>query len=338
MKKDSRPPSIDDVARLAGVSISTVSRVVNRNVPVSSEISERVEAVMRELNYVPRPAARNLATHRTNTIGLLLSDVLGDFFRPLLTGIETVVRENGFDLLISLTGVTRPQDQRLRPFGLHNTDGLLIFAGSLTPEGLTQAHATGLPLVLLHQSPPAGLSIPCVTVENKAASRQLIEHLIVAHQRRRIVLLRGPENNEDARWRERGYREALAAHHIAVDSQLIGAGEFERHQAQAAIERMLAEEVSFDAVFAGDDEAAVGVLATLEAHSVRVPEEVAVVGFDDQRLAVILHPPLTTVRAPTEQVGREAARHLINLIRTGNAEPLTLLPTELVLRRSCGCG
>ncbi|CAG0927167.1 Catabolite control protein A [Thermoflexales bacterium] len=337
MKKDSKPPSIDDVARLAGVSISTVSRVVNRNVPVSAEIVTRVESAMRELNYVPRQAARNLATRRTHTIGVLLSDMLGDFFQPLLTGIETVARASGFEILISLTGVVRPQDQRLRPFGLHNTDGLLIFAGSLTPAGIEQAHASGLPLVLIHQSPPTGLDVPCVTVENKAASRKIVEHLIVTHQRRRIVLLRGPADNEDAHWREMGYREALAAHNLELDPRLMGVGDFEREVARATIEKMLASDTSFDAVFTGDDEAAVGVMLALEARGVKVPEEISVVGFDDQRLAEILHPPLTTVRAPTEQVGQEAARQLIKLIRTGSADPLTLLPTELVFRRSCGC-
>jgi LacI family transcriptional regulator len=337
MAKKQHPPNIDDVARKAKVSISTVSRVVNGTAPVSPEIAERVEAAMRELNYVPRVAARNLATRRTNTIGVLLSDMLGDFFQPLLTGIEQVARENGFEMLISMTGVTRPQDQRVRPFGLHNTDGLLIFSGSLTPEGIAQAHATGLPLVLIHQTSPEGLNIPCVTVENKAASRKIVEHLIVTHQRRRIVLLSGPDDNEDARWRELGYREALVAHGLEVDPQLIGAGDFEREVARATIEKMLTAGVSFDAIFTGDDEAAVGVMLALEARGVRVPEDVSVVGFDDQRLATILHPPLTTVRAPTEQVGREAARQLIKLIRTGSADPLTLLPTELVFRRSCGC-
>ena len=337
MPKATNPASIHDVARRAKVSISTVSRVINRTAPVSPEIEARVEAAMKQLNYVPRVAARNLATNRTNMLGVLLSDMLGDFFQPLLTGIETVARENGYEILISLTGVTRPQDRRLRPFGLHNTDGLLIFAGSLTPEGIQQAHASGLPLVLIHQSPPEGLNVPCVTVENKAASHKIVEHLIVTHQRKRIALLRGPQGNEDAHWREMGYREALAAHNLAVDPQLIGAGDFERHTAQATIDRLLAEGVVFDAIFTGDDEAAVGALATLEARGIRVPEEVAVVGFDDQRLATILHPPLTTVRAPTEQVGQEATRQLIKLIRTGQAEPLTLLPTELILRRSCGC-
>ena len=170
--------------------------------------------------------------------------MLGDFFQPLLTGIETVARESSYEILISLTGVTRPQDQRLRPFGLHNTDGLLIFAGSLTPDGIGQAHASGLPLVLIHQSPPTGLNIPCVTVENKAASRKIVEHVIVTHQRRRIVMLRGPEDNEDAHWREMGYREALEAHNLEIDPRLSGLGDFERDIARATIEKMLADGVT----------------------------------------------------------------------------------------------
>ena len=332
-----RPPSIDDVAKLAGVSISTVSRVVNRNVPVSEEVVTRVEAAMKQLNYVPRVAARNLATRRTNTVGLLLSDLLGDFFPPLLNGIETMVRENGLDLLISTAGRQGPYDQLPRSLGNHNTDGLLVFSGSLTNEGVEHAHSSGLPLVLIHQSPPAGLNIPCVTVENKAASHKIVEHLIVTHRRRRIALLRGPRDNGDAHWREMGYREALAAHNIDFDPALAGAGEFERDVARATIDSMLTSGATFDAVYTGDDEAAVGALVALEAHGIRVPEDVSVVGFDDQRLAAILHPPLTTVRAPTEQVGAEAARQLIRLIRTGSADPLTLLPTEIIFRRSCGC-
>ena len=224
MAKTQQPSNIDDVARLAGVSISTVSRVVNGTAPVSPEIAERVEAAMRELNYVPRVAARNLATRRTNTIGVLLSEMLGDFFQPLLTGIEAVARENGYEVLISMTGVTRPQDQRVRPFGLHNTDGLLIFSGSLTVEGIAQAHATGLPLVLIHQTSPEGLNIPCVTVENKAASRKIVEHLIVTHQRRRIVLLSRPRRQRRCALARVGLSGGVGRAPIEVDSQLIGRG------------------------------------------------------------------------------------------------------------------
>lgn len=330
-------PTIDDVARQAGVSISTVSRVLNRNVPVSDEVATKVQAAMRALRYTPRAAARNLATSRTNTLGLVLAEIVGDFFGPLLAGIETVATEHGYDLLISTAGRRGPQDQLPGPFSKHNADGLLIFAGSLTDEGVRDTHSLGVPMVLLHQSPPRGLPIPCVTIENKAAARAIVEHLILTHHRRQILFLTGEPNNEDGYWREMGYRDALTRHHLPIDSQRIVPGHFDRRIAQASIQQLLREGVPFDAVFAGDDEAAVGVYTALRAAHLHIPEDVSVVGFDDQGLAQVLQPALTTVHVPIEQVGTESARRLMQLIQTGTAEPLTLLPTTLVIRASCGC-
>jgi LacI family transcriptional regulator len=336
VKKPSNP-TIDDVAERAGVSISTVSRVINRNVPVSEDVVTRVEAAMRELRYVPRAAARNLATRKTNTLGLLVSELLGDFFALLLTGIETVANENGYDLLISTAGRRGPHDKLPSSLGNHNTDGLLVFAGALTAAGLTHAHASDVPMVLIHQSSPPDLPIPCVTIENKAASSAIVEHLITVHGRCRIGLLRGLPHNEDAHWREMGYREALEKHQLLFDPALVVPGDFDRMVARVSVTQLLTSGVSFDAIFTGDDEAAVGVLQALQAAGKRVPEDVAVVGFDDQRLAAVLNPPLTTVHAPTEEVGRAAAQQLMNSIRGRPVTPLTLLPTKIVIRRSCGC-
>jgi DNA-binding LacI/PurR family transcriptional regulator len=182
------------------------------------------------------------------------------------------------------------------------------------------------------------MDIPCVTVENKAASRKIVEHLIQVHGRRRIAFLKGPERQEDSYWREMGYRDALEAHGIPFDPTLVAPGEFDRDVAATSVKHLLAAGVETDAIFSGDDEAAVGVLEALQTAGKRVPEDVAVVGFDDQRLSAYLVPPLTTVRAPTERVGYEAAQQLVSLIRTGQAERLTLLPTEMIIRRSCGCG
>jgi len=340
--------TIDDVARHAGVSISTVSRVVNRTVPVSEEAAARVQAAMIELNYQPRAAARNLATRQTSALGLLLTDIYGDFFAPLLRGVEAATAEAGFSLLISTA-----RDRLSHSAGVHNTDGLLIFADGLDETRLRYCYDLGFPLVLIHQSPPPhmpqpgdtgqtdALDIPCVTVENKAASCRLVEHLIVAHGRRTIAFLRGPHSQEDSYWRELGYRQALDAHGLPFDPALVALGEFDRTVAYASVNAWLADATvadRLDAIFAGDDESAVGVLAALHDAGKRVPDDVAVVGFDDQTLAAYLVPPLTTVRAPTEEVGRHAARQLISLIRTGRADRPTLLPTDLFLRRSCGCG
>jgi LacI family transcriptional regulator len=335
--KQSYRVTIDDVAGLAGVSISSVSRVINGSAPVSDEVASRVKEAMRQLNYRPRAAARNLATRKTNTLGLLISGIEGDFFAPLLSGIESMTAAEGFDLLISTCGRHGPRDEFPSSLGPHNTDGLLVFANSLGPAGLARCHEMGFPVVLIHQSPPEGLAIPCVTVENRAASQKLVEHLIDVHGRRRIVFLRGPDGHEDSYWRETGYRRALENRDVAFDPALLASGGFDRDVARASVAALLAEGLDFDAIFCGDDESAMGALAGLHEAGRQVPEEVAVTGFDDQRLSSYLTPPLTTVRAPTEQVGREAARQLVSLVRSGQASPLTLLPTEIVIRRSCGC-
>jgi DNA-binding LacI/PurR family transcriptional regulator len=335
--KSKQPATIHDVAKRARVSISTVSRVLNQTVPVSSDAARRVQKAMTDLKFVPRSAARNLATSTTNALGLLLSDIYSAFFGPMLSGIEVIARELGYNLLISTAGGKKSSVEIAQLLGTHNVDGLMIFADSLDVAGLAHYHALGFPIVLIHQSPPESMQIPCVTVENKAASRKLVDHLIEVHQRRRILFLRGPEKQEDSYWRETGYRESLEAHQIPIDEKLIGAGEFDRAAAKNEMKRLIANGLQFDAVFAADDESAIGVLEALKESDRLVPEQVAVVGFDDQPLSAFLTPPLTTVRAPTEEVGREAARQLISLIRTGQAQPLVLLQTEMIIRRSCGC-
>lgn len=327
--------TIRDVARLAGVSVATISRYLNNPEVVSEETRTRVQDAMASLKYVPNTAARNLANRRTNTIGLLLTDIRSDFFTPMLRGIEGVTNEEGYRLLISTVG-NRLNPQTL-PLGPENTDGLIIFLDTLSEDQLRQMNEMHYPMVLIHQSPPADLPIPVVTIENKAATGRLISHLIETHGRRHIAFLRGPEDNQDSGWREQGYKAALLAHDLSVDEDFVRYGGFDRTQGYKAILELIAQHPETDAVFTGDDETAIGVLKALQELGKVVPDEVSVVGFDDQILSPFLSPPLTTIHAPTELVGSEATRQLLRLIRSGEADPLTLLPTELVIRRSCGC-
>ena len=145
--------TIRDVARQAGVSVATVSRYINQNAPISPEVTNRLQAVMMEINFVPHANARKLATHKTQTIGLVLSDISGDFFAPLLNGIEAATSQNGFDLLISSTRQLQRR-KGLLPIGPHNTDGLLVFTDSLDPLELADFNARRFPIVLIHQTPP----------------------------------------------------------------------------------------------------------------------------------------------------------------------------------------
>lgn len=330
--------TITDVARKAGVSIATVSRVINQTAAVAPETESQVRAAITALNYRPQSAARVLASRKTKTIGLLIPEISGDFFSPLLRGIEAETRNAGFALLIYATQREQATEATdLQPLREHNTGGMLVFVNSLPEKELIRLDQIEFPVVLIHCSSPEGLNIPCVTIENKHSAQAMIDHLIEVHNCRRIAFLTGADGQEDSYWREMGYRESLAAHDIPFDPQLVTTGGFNRHDAHKAIANWLREGLAFDAVFAGDDEAAVGVLTALKAGNKRVPEDVAVTGFDDLHLSRYLHPPLTTVRAPTEQVGREATRQLVRLIQEGEADPLVLLPTELVIRQSCGC-
>lgn len=331
------PVTAADVARRAGVSIATVSRVLNRSVSVTEEVSARVRAAAAELGYVPQAAARQLAQGRTSTLGLLLPEIGATFFSDMLRGIEQGASEAGYDLLIAIQRPDDPRRPSWQPVGPHNTDGLLIFTDNVDAEEVWHFHRRRFPVVLLYRSPPAALPIPCVLVENRGGARLVVEHLIAAHGRRRIALLRGPHGNQDAEERAQGYREALAAHGLAYDPALVAAGEFQERPAREAVARWLADGLAFDAICAGDDDSACGALLELQAAGLRVPQDVALVGFDDALVARYLNPALTTVHAPTEQVGLAAARQLVRLVGTGQADAVTQLPTTLVIRRSCGC-
>lgn len=329
--------TIADVAERAGVSIATVSRVINKSGQVADTTAARVKTAILELNFAPHPAARGLASRKTNHIGLILRDISGEFFQPMLRGIEAGTREHGFDLLIHCTHRSPDQAAPMNyPLSEHNSDGLLVFTDSLDEAEIIRLHDAQFPLVLLHRSSPPGLNLPCVTVENKSGARRLVDYLIEERGCRRIAFLAGPDGQEDSFWREMGYRESLTAHGIGFDSSLVATGGFDEHVAKTGIQTLLERGVKMDAIFTGDDDSAIGVLAYLKGVGIRVPEDMAVVGFDDIPLARHLTPPLTTVRAPIETAAREAVNQLVRLIRTGEAERLVLLPTELVIRRSCG--
>ena len=338
MTRRSSSVTIRDVARQAGVSVATVSRYINQNAPVSLEVSERLDRVMTELRYVPHAAARHLASKKTRVVGLLLNNLHNDFFVPLLNGVEAVIREKGYNLIVA-TYHANSRNQMNPPIGPHNTDGLLVFSDGLFDEDLAALNASGFPMVLVHRTPPPSLSIPSVTVENEDITYQLVDHLIQVHGRRRIMFLRGPIYQEDSLKRETGYKSALQANGIPFDENLVLNGDFERDIAYKAMDQFLGNgnRVAFDAVFTGDDDAAIGALKALHQHGLRIPEDIAVIGFDDLGFAPFLNPPLTTVRAPTESVGRIAAERLFGILENQASDEVTVLPTEIIFRRSCGC-
>jgi len=331
--------TIADVARHAGVSTATVSRVLNGLGPVAPDTAAAVWAAVAELSYAPQAAARSLARGHTNILSLLLPQIGNAYFAPLVRGVEAAAREAGFDLLILTAAQAGRRGVNLRQrIAELNSDGMLVFAHSLDRADLEHLHRLHMPMVLLLQPPPDGIAIPCVNLRNRRGARSVMEHLIEVHGYRRIAFLRGPAGNSDSAWREMGYREALAAHGIACDESLVATGGFEQAQAMASVEAWLQAGVRPEAIFAGDDDSAYGAMQAIQRAGLRVPQDIAVVGFDGLDFSQYLAPPLTTVRAPIEEAGFRGSEQLIELIRTGHTTQEILLPTELVVRQSCGCG
>ena len=337
-KKPKRKPraTIKDVARLAGVSIASVSRVINHTADVSPETEARVKRAISALDYRPHLAARSLVRRRTNTIGLILPEFGDEYVSLLLRGIELEARKNDMGLLVFATQYPKTMENP-KPLGDENTDGVVVFVDSLPLADLARFEQIGFPVVLIHRTAAYGLDIPCVTIENRDSARRAVDHLIDVHGYRRIAFLSGMAGHEDSSLREVGYRESLAAHGIAYDPALIAEGGFNREQAQRAVAKWLRTQTEIDAIFCGDDEMAMGALSAINRAGKRVPQDIALVGFDDIAPARYLSPPLTTVRAPIEQVGALAVLQLMKIIRGEAVEPLVLLPTELIIRQSCGC-
>jgi len=330
--------TIRDVAHKAGVSVATVSRFLNQNARLAPDTQSRVIAAIQELDYVPEAAARNLSNRKTNAIGLLLPAVGWDhFFPPMMRGIEAACYDSGFDLLISSTHDSIPLRPGRLPLGEHNTDGLLLFTGSMPDAEVIRLYQKRFPVVLLYSSAPQSLPIPHLVFENKDGSRKIVSHLIEVHGYRRIGFLAGPADNEDARWRERGYQEALARHGIPYHPEWVMPGNFNEENAYCTVKEWAARGLDVEAIFAADDDSAYGAICALNEAGIRIPEDVALVGFDDSPTSRLLIPPLTTVRAPIQGSGYQAAAMLAELIRTGATQEEVLLSTEVMIRSSCGC-
>ena len=336
MTRRSSSVTIRDAAREAGVSVATISRYINQSARVSSDTAERIDIAITELNYKPHAVARQLATQKTMAIGLLLTNVYNNFFAPLISGIEAVVKQNGYNLLVAIHQSDVSSNTEL-PISANNTDGMIVFANSLKDEDIISLNQEGYPMILIYRSTPEGYRLPSVNIENRIATHQLIDHLIKVHGKRQILFMCGPEDQEDSYWREIGYMQALEANGLECNPKLVICGGFERQIAYREMINFLTKNREFDAVFSGADDSAIGVMSALRESGYRIPEDVSVIGFDDLQLSAFLTPPLTTVKAPTELVGRMAAQQLFDLIAGKDVETTTVLATEIVMRRSCGC-
>lgn len=301
--------TIKDVARAAQVSVATVSRTLNGHGNVAEEVRRRVLAVAQDLRYTPHAAARSLSSRRTHTLGVVLPDLHGEFFSELVRGVDQVAREHRLHLLVS-SYHGRPEEQAAALRAMRGrVDGLLVMSPYVAAQApIVDELDAAMPIVLINtqNAMPGLLSL---SVDNYGGARAMVEHLVGCGHRR-IAFIAGPEDNFDAHERLRGYREALAR--LLPDAQeWVLPGQFDEASGHRAGQALLAAQTRPDAVFAANDMMALGCLFSFVQAGLKVPDDIAVAGFDDIPLARYVHPTLTTMRVNIAELGARAARLLL---------------------------
>jgi len=326
--------TIRDVARQAGVSVKTVSRVINGDGPVREATRRRVRAVIEALHYRPNAVARSLVTRRTMTLGLLIADVTNPFFPEVVRGVEDAGKAAGYTVLLGNTDEDPAQEERyLTLMQERQVDGLVL-SGSRVEEGVLKAVADSVPWMVLINRQVHHPRILSILVDNADATAQATAFLI-RRGYRRIAYLLGPSRAEAAQLRFEGYRRALQNHGIPFLPAYVVQEIPRMEGGRRAMQRLLALPLPPTAVVAYNDLMAIGAMEAIREAGRRVPEDIAVVGFDDIVLAAYAIPPLTTVRVPKYQMGYKAAAALIDAIRSGRASQRVIrFKAEMVVRRS----
>ncbi len=326
MPDSHRRVTIREVAAQAGVSVATISRVLNGKGPVRETTSRRVIETAQALHFTPHGIARSLSIRRTNTIGLLLPDLHGEFFSEVIRGIDAEARRTGYHLLVSGFHSDRTEMVAVFRAVRGRVDGLIVMSPDREGAALCSHLPAGFPLVLLNSVEDATRAI---TIDNYGGASSMVQHLVsLGH--RRIAFINGPEQNADAAERQRGYRES-------VGETLELEGNFSEETGYAAGKRLIALRQPPSAVFAANDAMAVGALSAFREAGARVPEDFALAGFDDIPIARYVTPPLTTVNVSIAELGRRAFEMLVNgLANSDTQKRREVLPTTLVIRESCG--
>ncbi len=330
------PVTLRELALAAGVSVTTASRALNNSDhAVSSDTRERVMRAAAELGYQPNVSARTLRMDRSFTVGIMASDITSYFTPIIIRGIQDVLNDAGyFCVIASFGGDVRLQDQALDSLINRGMDGV-IFVESWQYSAVPRLQKAGKPYVFCERLFDARIAHSVVT-DNYDGAMQATRHLLNAGHRR-IALLNGPDNYYAARERLQGYRHALEAAGVDFDPQLVSSGAWYVHGGYAAAQSILALGDVPHALFVYNDVMAVGAIHALQDAGLRVPEDVAIVSYDDHPVATQFRPQLTTVTLPCFEMGREAAALLLRQMEEGQ-EPTEelVLKGQLIVRDSCG--
>lgn len=325
------PSTLVEVARLAGVSPSTVSRILNGTAKVSDDKRQAVMAAIEKMNFAPNQMAQALKKGRSMTIGIVVHDIASPFFDETLRGVDDGLKDTGYASVI-VSGHWNAEEEvaRIRLLVARKVDGIILLSGRIGPEVIEQFSAQR-PIVATGRAIAAPRAHG-YQLDNERGAWLAVRHLLdLGH--RRIALIKGPDDNSEAAGRQTGYERALSEAGIAIDPGLVVQGSFREAGGLAAIEHLFDSGQQFSAVFAANDLSAYGARLGLYRRGLRVPDDMSLVGFDDLPGSSYTAPPLTTVRQPLYAMGRIAASALLRLI---NGEPVTdtLPPLSLVVRET----
>jgi LacI family transcriptional regulator len=328
--------TIKDVAQLANVSIATVSRTLSGKDKVSPLLAERVSAAMKELQYQPNDVARALKIKESRSIGLMIPDIENPFFPALVRGVQDAAKIHNYAVILCNTD-GRLEEERNYIHFLYSkrVDGIVFTDSVYNKQSISLLDSLGIPVVLLDRR-VTGIHASTVTSDNRLGAFLATEHLIELGKKR-IAFISGPLKLSSGADRASGYQDALVRYNISYNKNLAFIGAFTYESSYKAVEDLLFSREKFDAVFASNDLMAIGVIECLAKYGIRVPEDVAVVGFDDIRMAAWYKPLLTTIRQPVYDMGQYAVKLLVEHI-TGVRETYyeKIFKPELIIRQSSG--
>lgn len=328
--------TMHDIAERAGVSVTTVSHVINQTRPVSEKLRQAVASAMDDLGYQPNRLARSLRRGRTQTIGMVAPDSSNPYFAEIAHAVEAAAFAQGYSVILCNTQMDMARETFYANVLLEKrVDGIIFVAAGDSAQQIRALQQHRQPIVLVDRE-VQGVAADVVTMHNTRGARQAVEHLL-ALGHRRIACIGGPSAVTPSSRRIGGYTEALTAAGLPVDPSLIVRGDFQFESGLHLANQLLDHPEPPTAIFSTNDLMAVGVMRAVLQRRLRVPEDISVVGFDDIRLAAYINPALTTVAQPKEALGQTATRLLLERIEDPDLAPRRVtLETELVVRQSSG--
>lgn len=331
VENSASPSTLLDVARKAGVSASTVSRILNGTARVSDDKRLAVLAAIEQMHFAPNQMAQGLKKGRSMTVGIVVQDISSPFFDETLRGVDDGLKGTGYaSVIVSGHWNAEEEADRIRLLLARKVDGIILLSGRISDATVLQ-FANQRPIVSTGRDIATRSAIG-YKLDNEYGAYLAVRHLVeLGH--RRIAFIAGPGNNMDAAERLTGYTRALTEAAIEVDTKLIVDGDFHEASGMLATNRLFDTRQQFTAIFAANDLSAYGARLCLYRKGIRVPDDISLVGFDDLPGSAYTTPPLTTVRQPLYEIGRVATESLLHLINGGSAQG-SIPPLELVVRET----